>query len=440
MDVSSLTQWKPDWYQRSAQNFVDQIYTLREEISEENILKIVGFFMTSLNIIAGECSCLSKATSNTVLKDNDAVEHTEFKYEVSPSSVIQNSSTELEDGGKELLHEYQEAPVESRQEPPRPKVKKKPAVAVGKDEASQGKKEYACEACGEKFRSRTGLFSHRMRLHRSAIQCSLCGQYVRSHLVDSHMAKHANDPEVKCNECGKTFKGKKDLTGHYQRNHKPENWVVCDTCGKSVYKYFMKAHLESHMFKDPNFVPPEDYRCKLCGTLFASDTRLTLHMKTVHKPADLICSHCGKAFKYKKKFIEHEAMHTGTKLYTCDKCGEGFIKAEKLRIHKKKHDNLRPHQCTYCEKAFFDKFGLAQHLNTHTGERPFVCKYCGLSYTASGSMHTHIRIKHKWDGKRYDARRRKKITHFSEDGVTGMQELSLSAHPQDDSSMSTTGL
>ncbi|CAG0887417.1 unnamed protein product [Cyprideis torosa] len=409
MNVSSLTQWKPDWYQRSAQNFVDQIYTLREEISEEIILKILGFFMSSLNIIAGECSCLSKASSNAALKDDDAVEHAEFKYEVSPASVIQNLSTELEGGNKELLHEQEESPIEFREEPPKPKVKKKQAAAGAvKAETGQSKKEYACETCGERFRSRTNLFTHRMRLHRSAIQCSFCGQYVLTHLVDAHMAKHADDPEVKCNECGKTFKGKRDLTNHYQRNHKPENWVVCDMCGKSVYKFFMKAHLESHKFKDPNFVPPEDYRCKLCGTPFASDTRLALHMKTVHKPPDLICSHCGKAFKYKRQFVEHEAMHTGTVLYTCDQCGEGFVKAVKLKIHKRKHDNIRPHQCNYCEKAFFDKFALVQHLTCHTGERPFVCKYCGLSYTASGSLHTHIRIKHKWDGKQYDAQRRKR--------------------------------
>ncbi|CAG0887418.1 unnamed protein product [Cyprideis torosa] len=405
-------------------------------------------FCTKQSQKNSSCTKDSEDSCTNELEDSSCTKESEDSCtkELEDSSCAKES--EDSSYSKELLEDYSpvlESPVSLKRSLRRTKRTSMSSVdpesgltkwQLKYKQEKEANKTYTCEHCGEVFRSRPKYYQHR-RTHRGGIKCTLCGTLVLPERMDAHMDKHANDPEIKCTECERSFKNRRDYQNHIQRYHKPENWVVCDMCGKSVYKFFMRSHLETHKFKDPNFVPPEDYRCKLCGTPFASDTRLALHMKSVHKPPDLICSHCGKAFKYKKQFVEHEAMHTGTNLYTCDKCGEGFVKAEKLRIHKRKHDNIRPHQCNYCEKAFFDKFALSQHINSHTGERPFVCKYCGLSYTASGSMHTHIRIKHKWDGKRYDARRRKKVRQHLEDG---MQEHSLPAHiPHDDSSMSTTG-
>ncbi|CAG0888193.1 unnamed protein product [Cyprideis torosa] len=486
--MNAALQWKPEWYQKCCQTFVNKLYTLRDEVGEENVLKILEYFVSSLTIIEEKFESLSSTVSNSKQRGSGAVEFgssvapsantepgvvdstaptsnaehgvVEFKYEVSPSSIVHDLQSEAEaakellqqtaprpeidaDTVKELLDDEPSAVQPSPNpsvgtqsddppKPPKKRVKKKPTNAKSTTpqtfEFARAKKEYNCETCGAIYTNRTSLFNHKMRKHRATVQCTLCATLVLAERMDAHMEKHAkNDPIVKCTDCDKTFKNRRDYQNHYQRNHKPENWVVCDMCGKSVYKFAMQGHLDGHKLKDPNFVPPEEFRCKICGVGFISKTRLTMHTRTVHKPHDLICSHCGRAFKYKRQFQEHEAMHTGTPLYSCETCGEKFIKARRLETHKRIHDAVRPHKCNYCEKAFFGKYQLSQHMNSHTGERPFVCKYCGLSYTTGASMHTHIRIKHKWDGKLYDARRRKRAIRPPQ-GETEMEALMLPQH------------
>ncbi|CAG0888192.1 unnamed protein product [Cyprideis torosa] len=402
MDAAAL-QWKPEWYRKCCGSFMEKLYTLRNEIGEENVLKILEYFVSTLNSIEEKLSSSGSSydlveSSSTHLAGQEPQDESEpvvFKYEVSPSSVDPPSQS------------VDSATIPEEAVGPPSKEKPKRNIKIVPPRPTSGKKDYPCEMCGAQYKYRSGLFQHKLYKHGPTVSCPYCNLRFPERRLMAHLEEHAS--LIKCEECGLEFKTKQHLQNHRTRHHKPENWVVCDICGKSFFKHFMKNHLETHKIQDPDFVAPEESRCKICGGVFGSQKRLQMHTKTVHGPGRQCCSLCGKKFSCKRDLTEHEATHTGTKLYNCDVCGEGFFKHRTLNFHKQRvHQKLRPHKCEACGKAFFDKFGLKQHMTSHTGDRPFSCKECGLSYTSRASLYTHIKIKHKWDGKRYDAKRRKK--------------------------------
>jgi len=90
-------------------------------------------------------------------------------------------------------------------------------------------KEYFCPLCGEGFIYQNGLRRHHLLNHateeervatRSKYQCDLCG-YNNEFLsrLKRHMETHNTEQNYACDECGKTFNGKRYLQQHYRKAH-----------------------------------------------------------------------------------------------------------------------------------------------------------------------------------------------------------------------------
>ena len=80
-----------------------------------------------------------------------------------------------------------------------------------------------------------------------------------------------------CEMCHKTFVNIKLLMTHVKAVHnKKRQLVKCETCGKSIQKYYLKRHIQ----KIHNNAKAQ--KCDLCNKTFNSENYLELHVKTVH--------------------------------------------------------------------------------------------------------------------------------------------------------------
>ncbi|CAG0888187.1 unnamed protein product [Cyprideis torosa] len=367
---------KPVWYQHCVRTFLEDFQSRRDEFSPDQVRIVVRILICSLNkvefLLSDERNLTSKEDSDVKLELNEETSSSEH-----PPIIIPTAQDVVAD----FLH------VEMSQgAPPSEEIAEltsDDATAIDFQLDSPSAEPAAVEKPNNEARSKR---RRKTKFPRKQIPALM---------LPKHLQEHEEDTVVACRDCNKTFPNKRSLSNHTQRNHRPENWIICDVCGKSVYKYFMDKHLDAHRANAPKTEESESFPCELCGKTYATQQRLYVHLRATHKPSSLVCAICGQAFKFKGKLREHEAIHRGESLYKCKLCGEGFARQRQMKYHERKHNNDKRYKCTYCPKAFLRKDYLSEHLNSHTGARPFACKICGLTYTSMGSMYTHIRNKHK---------------------------------------------
>ncbi|CAG0888188.1 unnamed protein product [Cyprideis torosa] len=249
-----------------------------------------------------------------------------------------------------------------------------------------------CEVCGAVLSSAHSLRIHMKYRHTDLSVCSVCGERVPTLELMEHVQSHEGQEPTKCDECQETFYSRRKLYIHVQRTHRPENWVVCDICGKTEWKGNLAVHRQSHRVRDPK---DAKYPCDQCEKKFFLQRDVERHVRRMHQPRSLVCSICAKPFYVPWKLREHENMHKGVKPHKCQLCGKAYSRKPALRKHEMVHANNRRHQCKLCSKSFFEIEHLKEHMNSHTGARPFVCNICGVSYPARASLYNHVKFKHK---------------------------------------------
>lgn len=196
--------------------------------------------------------------------------------------------------------------------------------------------------------------------------CIICGlicsrkETLRSHFV----RKHTQHYEFSCEQCGKEFKIKGDLTTHMRLNHR-EPPVMCDVCGKtcrnshSLYTHQKHAHYKAK------------YECPMCHRRLVTKENLDQHVLTQHeKKEKSVCEECGKTFFENHDFRKHMRIHTGDKPYSCSVCARAFTTHSSLSQHLLLHTGERIYVCDVCGKSFAQKAGLICHRKIHSGTLP----------------------------------------------------------------------
>jgi len=179
------------------------------------------------------------------------------------------------------------------------------------DDAS---KRFPCPICGRKFRVKEQMKRHVEQIHEDNknYKCSRCDKAFNNEFSmrrhEANDAVHAAGPkpprtleDLNCPYCDKVFPSRK----------------------RSIYKYHIKAHLESP-------VP-----CELCGKEVAA-SYIDKHTKTCKKERDFACSYCSKKFCRKDLLTDHTRLHTGEKPYNCPICQMDFRTYEERQRHAKK--------------------------------------------------------------------------------------------------------
>jgi transcription elongation factor Elf1 len=120
-----------------------------------------------------------------------------------------------------------------------------------------------------------------------------------------HQAQnHPETAPFTCKLCGKPSLNSLSLKQHMLLVHKQgtQALAICQYCGKSVRRCFLKTHIKIHLGK-------KDHICQVCSKAFVNRGQLTSHMKTHTQIKDHICDICGMAFAWAGNMRTHRRRH-----------------------------------------------------------------------------------------------------------------------------------
>ena len=208
------------------------------------------------------------------------------------------------------------------------------------------KKNYNCDKCGAKFKTKKGLKTHLENSHdnesKNPFICATCGRvflYRRS--LERH-CKATNHTYPKLSS--KIEKPKKFKTGD-------ESGSKCEICHKILPNYTLKYHMKYY-----HTDIAREFKCKECNFISNRIDSLTRHTKEVHQKYNSQLS------AITDTFIE------GSSSYQCPDCKEILKTIKEIKMHLvQKICSLTCHICT---KTFSRKHNLKRHMkNFHQSSK-----------------------------------------------------------------------
>ena len=255
----------------------------------------------------------------------------------------------------------------------RTKVKKKKLEEVRKPQYSAGdlqcRGECGDSSCSKTFTRLTGKRRHVRDKLNGPRSCHICGvTYSNKSSMDKHLQEHEGGwmGKTRCPKCHKVIQSKK-IDEHMkvcEPKVKETIKVVCNLCGLSVNKNYLKEHIMyQHEVQEKKFL------CDQCDAAFVNKHRLQSHMRNKHTEK-LPCPHCG--VKVRRLDIHISAKHTPDheQKHQCQDCGKGFGELRQLKAHQMNvHLKLRPYNCRYgCDIAYNDTSNRNQHEKRQHGK------------------------------------------------------------------------
>lgn len=291
-----------------------------------------------------------------------------------------------------------------------------------KSEKTGDPRPYSCDQCGRTYRHAGSLVNHKNSHKTGEYYCSICNNTYSNQLaMKNHLRIHFALKKHCCQDCGKGFRVKRQLTNHIcphlkknvaegmkGRGRRRTKDFKCKECGQA---FVTADQLTSHACAGddgPADVPlkkeERPFTCNVCNRSYRHAGSLLNH-KNTHKTGHFSCSVCSKPFTNPMALRNHTRIHTQKKKYVCLTCGKAFRLASILHNHQKVHNRAASHfSCPACGKSFQGKSGLKRHrcqrgqggspragVHHHTegGDKCFMCDLCGRSYRHAGSLLNH---------------------------------------------------
>ena len=219
-----------------------------------------------------------------------------------------------------------------------------------------------CPVCEKVFHSKKYAKKHFLRFHadqeRSRETCRVCNKSMLSMNMKAHMKRHDEQTQsqrFKCNDCGRSYKNKGDLTVHVKTHGQPN--PVCSICGKVLRtKKLLKRHVAT--------IHPTKPRCHECNKEFASEDEKREHKRVAHG-LKFECTQCGEQLQSERSLKLHvKRVHTKSGAYTCDRdgCDKRFLYQSLLDMHvKTTHTKELSVKCEKCGTQFSNKYKLQRH-------------------------------------------------------------------------------
>ena len=264
-----------------------------------------------------------------------------------------------------------------------------------------------CEECGKKLYSKAYYERHMATLHSpptSFVTCICCGKkFPKQGLLNEHLRARGEFHNNKCPQCPDVvFKSWEEHREHVAKTHGGNFVFRCRFCPEYFETDTIRRHHQTlnHGINAKNDVNKEAWRekivCDLCGkSVFKR--HLGQHIISVHGPKNFKCDQCDKNFQTQAVLNNHKKfIHTYT---TCELCGKVSTRKNHRRHNLKHHtpEHLKPYQCSICDpvRGFISSVDLNDHMNTHTGEKPYECNICSAAFRSNGNLAAHIRSTHK---------------------------------------------
>ncbi|XP_036428655.1 zinc finger protein 646 [Colossoma macropomum] len=288
---------------------------------------------------------------------------------------------------------------------------------------------FVCDQCGRSYRHAGSLVNHKNSHKTGEYYCAVCNNTYSNQLaMKNHLRIHFSVKKHCCQDCGKAFRGKKQLLNHTcSHNRKNAAAVVRGksrgrrrakalTCKDCSLVFPTADQLASHICSNqpgsnsateqssndsaPVVKEERPFKCNICGRSYRHAGSLLNH-KNTHKTGHFTCSFCAKPFSNPMALRNHTRIHTQKKKYVCPTCGKAFRLSSILYNHQKVHARGVTHySCQTCGKSFQGKSGLKRHrcyksgtstsaLNQDGGDKCYTCDQCGRSYRHAGSLLNH---------------------------------------------------
>jgi len=145
-----------------------------------------------------------------------------------------------------------------------------------------------CELCGNKFSSIYTLKRH-MAMHNKQrpFKCKLCSKsFTQKVVLKEHILMHTGEKRFVCNICDKNFQQNNHLKYHMLSAHNVGKRHGCDNCGK-VFTF--RHQLTSHISKMHGNVADGCLTCAECpDRVFMTKTKYNMHRETFHPKKNIV--------------------------------------------------------------------------------------------------------------------------------------------------------